>query len=155
MNLLLKKLHLEAQLPTRAYPSSVGLDLYAFLLTEEGRPNSTLVPPGSVKSIRTGLAFGGFDSNATFQPAFATICSRSGLAEKSIIVANAPGIIDPEYRGEILILLLNAGTISHYVRHGDRVAQLVVNTYQAVNLIEVEALTETPRGDKGFGSSGI
>lgn len=150
MRLLLKKLHPEVKLPTRAYPTSIGLDLYAFLLTEEERPNSVLIPPGNVRPIRTGLAFGGCDPSL----GFATVCSRSGLAAEGIFVANAPGIIDPEYRGEILVLLFNGSNGSHYVRHGDRVGQIVVNLLTTWDPFEADFLTETERGDKGFGSTG-
>lgn len=154
MQLLLKRLHPEVKMPTRAYPTSVGFDIHAFLFTEEGRPNSVLIPPGNVRPIKTGLAFGGFTSNANYESAFATVCSRSGLAAEGIFVANAPGIIDPEYRGEILVLLFNGSNGSHYVRHGDRVAQLVVNTLRSTVITEANFLTETERGDRGFGSTG-
>lgn len=162
-------------MPTKAYPSSVGHDLYALCLTEDGSRNSVLIPPGNVRPIRTGLAFGGFtpprvttrkvDPRSTnspteacveegYTPSFLAVCSRSGLAERGIFVANAPGIIDPEYRGELIVLLFNGGNLSYYVRSGDRIAQLVVAPVVTASLEEIEDLQPTSRGDKGFGSSG-
>jgi len=156
MQLLLKKIHPEVKLPERAYSNSVGLDLSAFLLTEAGGSNSVLIPPGVVKSIPTGLFFGGILDLGSVTPhrPFLAVCSRSGLAERGLFVANAPGIVDPDYRGEIKVLLANVSYTSHYIRHGDRIAQAVVTAYGTPDIVEVEALEPTERGEKGFGSSG-
>lgn len=165
MRILLKAKHPEVQLPTRAYPTSVGLDLHAHLLDEDGKANSTLVPAGSVRGIPTGLIFGGIDDPVTFGPdmraewshwtLFPAVCSRSGLATSGVFVANAPGIIDPEYRGEILVLLFNGGVHPAYVRHRDKIAQLVLLPVpRPIDLQRVTEVTSTDRGAKGFGSSG-
>jgi dUTP pyrophosphatase len=70
-------------------------------------------------------------------------------------VANAPGVIDPDYRGEIKVLLYNGGYRAEYVNHGERVAQLLVIPFNLIPLLEVEALSFTGRDTKGFGSSGV
>lgn len=143
-----KKRHLDAILPRRWSEHSVGYDVHAFCLTENGRPNKRLVPPHSTTLVDTGLLIE--------PPAghFIMVCSRSGLAKNSIFVANAPGIIDPDYRGEIKILIYNGGFQSHYIQHGDRIAQLVVVAAIPIMVKEVETLSTTGRGENGFGSTG-
>lgn len=169
MNLELKLLHPEAQLPTQAYPGSVGWDLSAFCLDTLGRANTITLAPGQTKKIPTGVQFGGFTTGAFAPeeeggygprghsapvPFFAMICSRSGMAQRSLFVANAPGIIDPDYRGEILVLLYNGLPGPQYIRHGDRIAQLVCAQAYNFTLATIEQVSSTVRGEKGFGSSG-
>lgn len=147
--LTVKRLHPEAKLPTRATPQSIGLDLYALLLTETGRPNTALVPPRTSKIIRTGWAVKPEAGYAVF------VCSRSGLAYKEcLFVTNSPGVIDPDYRGEIMVLLYNGGHESYYVKHEDRIAQLVLLPCKAHDVALAEELNPTQRGDAGFGSTG-
>lgn len=74
--------------------------------------------------------------------------------ERTLIVLNAPGIIDPDYRGEIMVLLYNGGHQSQYVEHGDRVGQMILLPFQPFGLQEITELEATERGDKGFGSTG-
>lgn len=81
---------------------------------------------------------------------------RSGLALKhGITVLNAPGTIDAGYRGEVGVILLNTGALDFEVKAGDRIAQLVVQKVETAEFEIVDALTETDRGDGGFGSTGI
>jgi dUTP pyrophosphatase len=82
------------------------------------------------------------------------VCSRSGFAVRGIFVANAPGIVDPDYTGEIQVILFNGSTEPHYVKHGDRIAQVLVVPFLANDIVEVDAFDTTARGDKGFGSTG-
>ena len=83
------------------------------------------------------------------------VCPRSGLAIKEgITVLNAPGIIDSDYRGEISVILHNASKKAVNIKHGERIAQLVVTTVPNVMLTNVEELGETERGASGFGSTG-
>jgi len=82
------------------------------------------------------------------------VVSRSGLAGIGVFVTNAPGIIDPDYRGEIKVLLYNGGFQAHYVQHGDRIAQLIIAPFVPATCREVQLLTETARGEAGFGSTG-
>jgi len=144
-----RKLHKEAQIPRAQTPGSIGIDIHAFLLTDTGRPNNLVLPPRFTRIIPTGLAI---------EPPlgkFLMVCSRSGLATRSIFVTNGPGIIDPDYRGELQVLLYNGGHESQYVKHGDRVAQLICLSASPVEGIEVATLSETERGRLGFGSTGL
>lgn len=145
-----RKLSAEAVLPRSAYDEAVGLDLAACLMSETGRSQQIILPPRNVRAIPTGLAL--------FPPLgyFIAICSRSGLASKnpSIFVANAPGIIDPDYTGEIKVLLYNGGNESVYIKHGDFIAQAVLlNAAGKIKLQETQTVPLTKRGEKGFGSS--
>lgn len=136
-------------LPKRGTPHSVGLDLHAFLWTESGRPNNALIPPKSSRAIPTGVVVKPPLGHAVF------VCSRSGLAKQhSIFVTNSPGVVDPDYRGEIVVLLYNGGHESYYVQNEDRIAQLVVLGVSVPDVVEVESLEPTERGDQGFGSTG-
>lgn len=138
-----------AQWPTRGTPGSIGLDLHACAISDTGRPNKIILPPRVTKKIRTGLQINP-------QGKTIMVCSRSGLASRSIFVANAPGIIDPDYRGEIFVLLYNGGHDSYYVEHGERIAQLVLlpGAWPLI-VFEADSIdTNTPRGESGFGSTG-
>ena len=80
---------------------------------------------------------------------------RSGLAFKhGVTVLNSPGTIDADYRGEIMVLLVNHGSETFRVQRGDRIAQLVIAPVASVEIVAVEALAETERGQGGFGSTG-
>lgn len=153
ISLRFKKLHKEAQLPTWATKGSIGLDLYALSSDDNGRHPKVTIPPRTTRPVRTGLAFE-IDADDKF---YAQVVSRSGLVAKySIMVANAPGIIDLDYRGELMVLLYNGGFETYYVQHGDRIAQLLVTPaiISQVFVAEIEELTSTERGNKGFGSTG-
>jgi len=82
------------------------------------------------------------------------IRSRSGLSERGIIVSNSPGTIDSDYRGEVFVLLSNTGSSPHTIRRGDRIAQLIFSTVLQAVFEEVEDLSNTSRGERGFGSTG-
>jgi dUTP pyrophosphatase len=130
-------------------PGSIGLDIHAFLLTDEGRPNNLVLPPRTTRNVPTGLLIEPPSGR------FLMVCSRSGLAAKSIIVMNAPGIIDPDYRGELRVLLFNGGYESFYIKHEDRIAQLIVMAALTADGEEVNELSRTERGELGFGSTGL
>lgn len=141
--------HPQALLPRRATSRSVGLDLHAFLLTESGRPNTAILSPRSTRMIPTGLIVRPPEGHAVF------VCSRSGLAaERSIFVTNAPGVVDPDFRGEICVLLYNGGFESYYVKHEDRIGQLVVLPCPVMPFTEVTEMDLTERGEAGWGSTG-
>lgn len=150
MQLQIKRLSEEAQLPTHATPQSVGLDLHAFLLTETGRPNKAMIPPKTTRPIRTGLIIKPPSGHSIF------VCSRSGLAKDySIFVTNSPSVIDPDYRGELFVLLYNGGFEPYWVQHQDRIGQLIVLPCVPAFPLEVAELDmNTERGASGFGSSG-
>jgi dUTP pyrophosphatase len=85
----------------------------------------------------------------------AEIRPRSGLAsKKGISIANTPGTIDSDFRGEIKIILVNLTDIPYRIKHGDRIAQMVINRYEIISWDEVDNLDKTERDDGGFGSTG-
>jgi dUTP pyrophosphatase len=131
-----------ATLPARAYEHDAAYDLYA---AEEA-----LLEPLARVVIGTGVALG-------LPPGLAALTvPRSGLAARhGISIVNAPGLIDPGYRGEVRIILLNTDRAEPFAVHvGDRIAQLLFVTLAAVDVVEAAALDETARGSRGFGSSG-
>jgi len=108
----------------------------------------TTLEPGVPRMVPTGLT-------VEIPPGYeAQVRPRSGLALKhAIAMPNAPGTIDPGYRGELRVILLNLGREAYTVRAGDRIAQMVVARYEAVEWVE-ESLADSARGTGGFGSSG-
>ena len=160
MKLKVKKLYPDAHIPTRAHPGDSGLDLRAHL---HGIP-LTLYPEQTVK-IGTGIAvelppaqtledFSGADVTFIKCGYEAQVRGRSSLATKGIIACGGIGTVDNGYRGEIGVALTNTGNREFTVNHGDRIAQLVVVPVVYPDVEEVTELSETPRGDKGFGSTG-
>jgi len=131
-------------LPQYASAGSAGMDLFACV------ENEVVINPGEIKLIRTGIYIELPDGYE------AQIRPRSGLALKyGITILNSPGTIDSDYRGEICIILINLGKEPFIVKRGDRIAQMVVCKYEKVKIEEVYKLSETERGDGGFGSTGI
>jgi dUTP pyrophosphatase len=146
------KKHPAAAEPSRSYENAAGYDLHALLLTESGHPSISYIHPQQTKAIPTGLVL--IPPKGTRL----TICSRSGLAlhDPPIFVANAPAVIDPDYTGELKVVLYNGGYNMYAVRHGERIAQLIVNPLLTPELHEVfTPPEETERGEKGFGSTGL
>ncbi len=139
--LKVQRLHPEAQLPTRATAEASGLDLYACL------PEGELTLSTDPVRVPTGLAI-------EIQPGYdAQVRPRSGLSLKGIGVAF--GTIDSDYRGEVLVTMWVFGSrTEHRVRHGDRIAQLVVTRLATVSVEEVDALSGSERGARGHGSTG-
>jgi dUTP pyrophosphatase len=142
MELRFARLREDAVLPTRAHEGDAGLDLYAAETAHLG--------PGERWSVPTGVAVEIPDGHAGL------VLPRSGLArEHGIALVNSPGLIDAGYRGEVRVLLLNTDPAEVYrVAPGDRIAQLVVVPFAAVEPVEAQELAESARGDGGFGSSG-
>lgn len=130
-------------LPTYATVQSAGMDLRADLT------QPVQIRPGKTILISTGLKI-------KLPPGKeAQIRSRSGMSlKRGLIVLNAPGTIDPDYRGEIKVILHNVGANTQVIEHGDRIAQMVISSFDQPKLIEVESLDETERGQGGFGSTG-
>lgn len=140
----LKKLNKNAIVPTRGSVSSAGYDLYACL------ESSVEIKPGETVKIPTGLAI------EVPEGYVGLIFARSGLSiNKNIAPANKVGVCDSDYRGEYIVALKNGGDSTYVVKNGDRVAQLVVVPFLDVEFKEVENLTETKRGENGFGSTGV
>lgn len=139
----IKKLSPRAVLPTYGSPYSAGADLYACL------ENSVSIAPGETLLVPTGLALEVPENHAGL------VYARSGLAtKKGLAPANKVGVIDSDYRGEVLIALYNHGLENQTVAPGERIAQLVITPVLACDFYEAETLTETSRGSGGFGSTG-
>lgn len=148
MEMFVKQFHDKAKPLTVATPDSAGFDLAAAL--DEGQeivvcPGKTvMVPTGWIMQIPKGFV--------------GMVCPRSGLAYKnSITVANSPGIIDSDYRGEVKVLLVNHGDTPFHIKGGDRIAQLVILPVvtNMINIFKVQELDITLRGEGGFGSTGV
>lgn len=138
-----------AKLPVRAHETDVGWDVHAFLLTESGRPSKKAIGRTETARISTGLIL------KPHPGYYIQVCSRSGLATRSVFIANAPGIIDPDYTGELQILLHNSGYETFWVEHDFRIAQIVLAPIVFQSLREIsEAPISKSRGEAGFGSSG-
>lgn len=142
MRVKIKKLHDEAHLPQYAHgpDEDAGLDIRSI--------ESATLKPGIPQALATGLSLeipSGFEVQ---------IRPRSGLALKhAITLPNAPATIDPGYRGELKVILLNLGLSDYQIHSGDRIAQMVLARYEPVDWEEAE-LSESVRGTGGFGSSG-
>lgn len=144
MEIKVKRLFPEAKLPTYGSDSAVGADLYAAEL--EG----VEIAPGETVLIHTGIAleipegYGGF------------LYARSGLAtKKGLAPANKVGVIDPDYRGEVMVALYNQSSETRLVEPGERIAQLVIAPFIRGEFSLAEELGETARGAGGFGSTGV
>ena len=139
-----KKLDEKAIIPEYKTDLSAGFDLNV-LLEED-----YILKKGEIKLFKTGLAMAlpkGYE---------AQVRSRSGLSLKNgVIVLNAPGTIDADYRGEIGVILMNCGTEDYKVENGARIAQMVIARYEKADIEIVEELDETDRGVGGFGSTGV
>ena len=142
MRIRIRRLQDAAVLPTYAHgpQEDAGLDLRAV--------ERAVLEPGTPRLVSTGLSI-------ELPPGYeAQIRPRSGLAAKhAITLPNSPATIDPGYRGEIRVILLNLGREPYEIQPGDRIAQMVVARYEAIEWEEGE-LNESRRGEGGFGSSG-
>jgi dUTP pyrophosphatase len=137
-----------ADLPLPAYQSAeaAGLDLIAAVPADK----PIKIPPGGRVSVPTGIAIA-LPPNHEGQ-----IRPRSGIAIRyGVTVLNAPGTIDADYRGEVLVILINHGSEIFEVTRGTRIAQLVVAPIQHAKLVEAASLGETERKAGGFGSTGM
>ncbi|RWI35490.1 dUTP diphosphatase [Mesorhizobium sp.] len=159
-----KKLHPDAKAPVYGTREAAGADLCAvtyeadyqggYTAAEAAEKGMAAVPvtPGARRLVKTGIAI-------ELSPGFeAQIRPRSGLALKhGITVLNTPGTIDSDYRGEIGVILYNAGSETFWVNPGDRIAQMVIAPVERAAFVFVgdEQLSETRRGEGGFGSTGV
>jgi dUTP pyrophosphatase len=142
LTIKIRRIHQDAQLPHYAHgpEEDAGLDLRSV--------EPVVLKAGEAMAVPTGLVI-------ELPPGYeAQIRPRSGLALKhAITIPNSPGTIDPGYRGEVKVILLNLGRSDYEIHAGDRIAQMVVARYEAVEFLEAE-VAESRRGDGGFGSSG-
>lgn len=143
MDLMFRKTHPDAIEPKYQTQGAAGLDLHALI------PHEIYLQPGVRFTCPTGIAIElpeGFE---------AQVRPRSGLAIKhGVTVINAPGTIDPDYRGEICVLLVNHGCEAFKIEPGARIAQLVIAPFVRAALVRVGELSETDRGEGGFGHTG-
>lgn len=141
--LLVKRLRPDAVLPRPMSELAAGLDLCAAL------DGPLRLPAGARAAVPTGLALAipsGWEGQ---------VRPRSGLAlRQGITVLNAPGTIDADYRGEVMVLLVNLDSGEHTIEPGERIAQLVVAPVARLEIVEVDELEVTARGAGGFGSTG-
>ena len=142
MELKVQLLSDSGTLPTRSHEGDAGLDLYA--------AEPAHIGPGERWQVATGIAVEIPAGHAGL------VLPRSGLAQRhGISLVNVPGLIDAGYRGEVKVLLLNNDPAEIFrIKPGDRIAQLLVTPFVSVEPQQAETLSETGRGDSGFGSTG-
>ena len=142
-NLPVKLLKSNAKLPVRVTEGSVGYDIAACI------EDSVIIKPGETKMIGSGFAIALESGYAAF------IYARSGLGIKhGIVPGNCVGVIDSDYRGEVIVGLKNTSDMPFEVKDGDRIAQMVITKCELPEPLITEDLDETPRGAGGFGSTG-
>ncbi len=142
-NVNIKKLTPNAIIPTYGTEYSAGADLYS-CMTE-----AVSIAPGTTEFIKTGIAMEIPDGLVGL------IYARSGMAcKKGVAPANKVGVIDSDYRGEIIVALYNHSDVAVTIEPGDRIAQIVLAPYVTADFNEVEELSDTVRGEGGFGSTG-
>lgn len=142
-NIPVKILRSGARLPTYGSAEAAGADLYACLESD------VTIRPGETAFIPTGFAM------AVPRGCAGLIYARSGMAcKRDLAPANKVGVIDSDYRGEVIVALHNHGTEERTVAHGERIAQMVITPVLTPAYAEAESLEETGRGAGGFGSTG-
>lgn len=141
-----KRLSSTAKIPTHGSTEAAGWDLYADI---EGTEELTIAPGETVK-ISSGIAM------AIPTGYWGGIYARSGMATKlGLAPANKVGVIDSDYRGPVIVALHNHSNTPAVVKHGERIAQLIIERVLPITFHEVEGLNDTERGTGGFGSTGV
>ena len=142
-NVKIKKLNENAVIPTYGSPYSAGADLYSAM-------DDVTIAPHTTTLIKTGIAL-------ELPVGFAgLIYARSGLATKrGLAPANKVGVIDCDYRGEVMVALYNDSQVEQVVNHGERVAQMVLAPYLRPEFVVMNELEDTERGAGGFGHTGV
>lgn len=142
-NICVRRIHPNAVLPTYGSAEAAGADLYACL------DAPVTIEPGQTAWIPTGLAL------EIPKGCAGLIYARSGMAcKRGLAPANKVGVIDSDYRGEIIVVLYNHGNQAQTLNSGERIAQMVITPVLTPAYVEAEDLTETGRGQGGFGSTG-
>ena len=138
-----KRLDPGAKLPTYGSGEAAGADLYACL------PEELTIEPGRTAFVPTGIAL------EVPKGCAGLIYARSGLAcKRGLAPANKVGVVDSDYRGQIMVALHNHGTETQIISHGDRIAQFIIAPVLTPEYVETEELDDTLRGIGGFGSTG-
>ena len=146
MTIRIKKLRETATLPTQGSAQAAGYDLYADI--PEGE---LVINPGQIQKVSTGICAAPEENDVAL-----CLFPRSGLATKQgVTLINSIGLVDSDYRGEIIVPLVNHGQFPVHIKDGDRIAQLVVIGITRADFEEVAELSGTSRGEGGFGSTGV
>jgi dUTP pyrophosphatase len=146
MKIRIKKLRETATLPTQGSAQAAGYDIYADI--PEGE---LVINPGQIQKVSTGICAAPEENDVAL-----CLFPRSGLATKQgITLINSIGLVDSDYRGEIIVPLVNHGQFPVHIKDGDRIAQLVVIGITRADFEEVAELSGTSRGEGGFGSTGV
>ena len=135
--LKVKKLYSDSMIPTRGSKEAAGLDLYAHSGGNIPAGERVKIPTGIAMEIPTGC--------------YGDIRSRSSMYARGL---EAEGTIDSDYRGEVYVMIHNHADEDITIRLGDRIAQIVIQAYEQCEVMEADELSETERGNKGFGSTG-
>ena len=139
MVLKVKKLHPDAKLPTYGHPGDAGMDLYALEDSE--------VAPGATAKIRSGLSF-------ELPAGYVGLCwDKSGVSTNHKIKTLA-GVLDAGYRGELLMSVINLGSEMYTFKKGEKVLQMLIQKVESPEIVEATELSDTSRGEGGFGSTG-
>jgi dUTP pyrophosphatase len=135
---------MDVALPAYMSEHAAGMDLYAAVDPE------LVIPPGEWKLVPTGISI------ALPEGYEAQVRPRSGLALKQgVSILNTPGTVDADYRGEVGVILMNHSKQNLVIKHGDRIAQMIINKIERIELEEVVELSETERSSGGFGHTGV
>ena len=135
----LQQLDFDLPVPGYAHPGDAGIDLYAAQYAVVTR-ETVLIPTGVAVAVPDGHV--------------GLVCPRSGLSKHGVTVANAPGVVDSGYRGEIMVRLATTSTTPYQVYRGDRIAQLLIIPIGRFVVTVIDRLDNTERGTNGFGSTG-
>lgn len=144
--LKIKKVYSDARLPSYAKENDAGMDVYAYF---GGEMEMYTLCSGDRALIDTGLRF-------EIEPGYEIqVRPKSGLAlKKGITVLNSPGTVDAGYRNKVGVVLINHGSENYVIKHGDKIAQVVLAKVERAEVVEVEELSDSERGEGGFGSTG-
>lgn len=144
MNIDFKKLTSDAKTPTYGSEFAAGADLYS------AENHDIIVNPGETVFIHTGIAV------AIPEGYVGLVYARSGIAcKRGLAPANKVGVIDSDYRGEIMVALHNHGNTAQEIEPGERIAQIIISPYITASFRERDELDDTERGNGGFGSTGV
>lgn len=140
MELQVQKLHIDAKTPMFAHSTDAGMDLYSAVKLTIGPGQRVQVPTGIAVAIPEGYA--------------GLVWDKSGLSH-NVGLKSLGGVIDAGYRGEILVGLLNTSEVTHTFQIGDKIAQLIIQKVEHLQIVVVNSLDETTRGAGAFGSTGV
>ena len=146
MEVKIRKLYENSKVPTRGSMAAAGYDLYAIVNNQDGFIE---IKPHTNEKIGTGIAI------EIPEGYFGAIAARSGLARKeNLRPSNCLGIVDADYRGEVMVALHNDSNTSRFITPDERIAQLIILPFMDIDFVEVEELSDTDRGAGGFGHTG-